>query len=98
VRVVNLPDIRDLVIIICGCLGIIALIVWTILGIWLFRRTRPILDNIETTSGNIRNMVDTIKEKFVDPAAQFMAMILGFKQIVEVIKQLFRKRQGGCDE
>lgn len=94
----TIPDIRDLIIIIYGIIGIIVLILWAILGIWLFRRIRPILDNVEVTSGNIRNMVGTIKEKFVDPAAQFMAMIMGFKQIVEVIKQLFRKRQGGCDE
>jgi hypothetical protein len=95
---VNLPDIRDLVIIIFGSLGIIVLILGTILGIWFYRRTRPILDNIEATSINLRNVVDTVKEKFVDPAAQFMAMIMGFKQIIEVIKQFFKKRQGGSDE
>ncbi len=97
-RVVTIPDIRDLIIIIYGVIGIIALILWTILGIWLFRRARPILDNVQATSGNIRNMVENIKEKIIDPAAQFMAMIMGVRQIIEFIKQLFKKGQGGSNE
>ncbi len=94
----TIPDFRDLIIIICGIIGILVLIFWTILGIWLFRRVRPILDNVQTTSSTVRNMVDTIKEKFVDPAAQFMAMIMGLRQIVELVKQFFKKGQGGSNE
>ena len=94
----TIPDFRDLIIIIYGIIGIIALILWTILGIWLFRRARPILDNIQTTSGNVKNMVESIKEKIVDPAAQFLAMFMGIRQIIETIKQFFKKEQGGSNE
>ena len=93
----TIPDLRDIIIIIYGIFGIIVFITLLVLAAWLYNRTRKILDNIETTSGEIKNMVVNIKEKFIDPATQFMTMIMGLRQIIEVIKQFFQRDQGGSN-
>ena len=92
-----IPDIRDIVIIIYGIVGIIVFILWSVLAIWLMIRTRPLLSNVEKTAVNVKEMVDNVRQKVIDPAAQFMAMIMGIKQIVEFFKQFFKRDEGGSN-
>lgn len=42
-------------------------------------------------------MVDNVRQKFIDPATQFMAIIMGVKQIVEFFKQFFKRDEGGSN-
>ena len=92
-----IPDIRDIVIIVYGIIGIIVFILWSVLAVLLMIRTRPLLNNLEKTSANLKEMVDNIRVKVIDPAAQFMAMIMGIKQIVEFFKQFFKRDEGGSN-
>jgi L-asparagine transporter-like permease len=89
----DIAGMRDIIIIIYGIIGIIVLIIVAVLGIMLYRRAQTILNNVQSTSESVKEMVANIKEKFVDPATQFMAMIMGIKQMVALVGKLFKKGQ-----
>jgi uncharacterized protein YoxC len=89
---------RDLIIVIYGFFGIIVLIFLVVLAILIYQKTRTVLNAIQSTTDDIKKVVSTIKEEFVDPLVQLMAIIQGVKQGINVISQLFRKNKGGNDE
>jgi NADH:ubiquinone oxidoreductase subunit 6 (subunit J) len=82
---------RDLIIVIYGFLGIIVLIFIVILVILVYKKTRVVLNSIQNTADDVKQVVDTIKTEFVDPLVQIMAVVQGVKQGLSVISKLFRK-------
>jgi len=82
---------RDLIIVIYGFLGIIVLIFVIIIAILIYKKTRTVLNSIQATTNEVKQIVDTIKTEFVDPIAQAMAVVQGIKQGISTISKLFRK-------
>lgn len=86
---------RDLIIVIYGFLGIIVLIFVVIIAILIYKKTRTVLNSIQATTDEVKQVVDTIKTEFIDPVVQAMAVVQGIKQGISTISKLFRKDQGG---
>ena len=82
---------RDLIIVIYGFLGIIVLIFIVILAVLIYKKTRTVLNSIQATTNEVKQIVDTIKTEFVDPVVQAMAVVQGIKQGISTISKLFRK-------
>jgi uncharacterized membrane protein len=82
---------RDLIIVIYGFLGIIVLIVVIILVALIYKKIRVVLNSIQNTTDEVKQVVDTIKTEFVDPLVQAMAVVQGIKQGLAMISKLFRK-------
>jgi uncharacterized protein YoxC len=82
---------RDLIIVIYGFLGIIVLIIVIIIAVLIYKKTRKVLDSIQATTNEVKQIVDTIKTEFVDPIVQAMAVVQGIKQGISTISKLFRK-------
>jgi hypothetical protein len=89
---------RDLIIVIYGFLGIIVLILVVILAILIYKKTRTVLNSIQRTTDDVKQVVDTIKKEFVDPLVQAMAIVQGIKQGLNMISKLFGKDKGGTNE
>jgi predicted PurR-regulated permease PerM len=86
---------RDLIIVIYGFLGIIVLIFVIIIASLIYKKTRTVLNSIQATTNEVKQIIDTIKIEFVDPIVQAMAVVQGIKQGISTISKLFRKDQGG---
>jgi hypothetical protein len=86
---------RDLIIVIYGFLGIIVLIFVIIIATLIYKKTRTVLNSIQATTNEVKQIIDTIKAEFVDPVVQAMAVVQGIKQGISTISKLFRKDQGG---
>ena len=82
---------RDLIIVIYGFLGIIVLIFVIIIATLIYKKTRTVLNSIQATTNEVKQIVDTIKTEFVDPIVQAMAVVQGIKQGLSAISKLFRK-------
>lgn len=89
---------RDLIICIYGILGIIALIVIVVLFISIYRKLTKLMDSVQTTSDNVKQLIGTIKEQWVDPMVQIAAIIQGIKQGINLISRFFKKDSGGENE
>jgi NADH:ubiquinone oxidoreductase subunit 6 (subunit J) len=87
----SIAEFRDLIIVIYGFLGIIVLIVIIILAAVIYKKTRTLLNSIQNTTNEVKQIVDTIKTEFVDPLVQIMAVVQGVKQGLSMITKLFRK-------
>ena len=72
-------------------LGIIVLILIIILAILIYKKTKSVLNSIQNTTNEVKQVVDTIKTEFVDPLVQIMAIVQGVKQGLSMISKLFRK-------
>ncbi|HEX7364000.1 MAG TPA: hypothetical protein VF366_02410 [Dehalococcoidia bacterium] len=90
---------RDLVICISGLIVMVVVIFIAILAFLLFRKVRPILDNVQATTATVREVTYTVKEELVKPVLQFSTLIRGITQGIELVSRLFKKEEheGGCN-
>lgn len=88
---------RDLIICIYGILGVIALISIAIVSLLAYKKTKEVLDYIQLTIKNANTVVDTIKDEFVDPLVQIMAIVQGIKQGLNILSRFNKKEKGGKD-
>ncbi len=90
---------RDLVICISGLIVMVVVIFIAILAFLLFRKVRPILENVQATTDTVREVTSTVKEELVKPVLQISTLIRGITQGIELVSKIFKKgeQEGGCN-
>ena len=89
---------RDLVISIFGLVATGVFIFIAVLSYSLYRRTRPILDSIKTTSATIQEISAYVGDEVVKPVSQVVALIQGIRQGMDTISKFFKKKEGGGND
>jgi hypothetical protein len=90
---------RDLVICISGLVITAVVIFIAVLAYLLYSRMRPVLDSMKATSATLQEITATVKDEVVKPAVQFVTLIRGIVQGIELASKLFKKeeQEGGCN-
>lgn len=88
---------RDLIICILGLVATGVLIFIAVLLYLFYRRTRSILDSIETISRTIRGITSYVGGEVAKPLIQVVAIIQGIRQGIDTVSKFFKKQKGGKD-
>jgi hypothetical protein len=90
---------RDLVICIWGLAMTVVVIFIAVLAYLLYSKISPVLDSMKATSATLREITSTVKDEVVKPAVQFVTLIRGIVQGIELASRLFKKeeQEGGCN-
>jgi hypothetical protein len=91
---------RDLVICISGLVITVVVIFITVLAYLLYSKIRPVLDSMKATSATIHEITSTVKDEVVKPAVQFVTLIRGIVQGIELASKLFKReeKKGDCND
>jgi len=84
---------RDLVIIIWGVIGTIALVFICVIAYLFFRRTISLIESADTVVAKVSDIVNYAEKEVIRPVSQFGAMIQGIVQGVDLFKNVFRKKE-----
>jgi hypothetical protein len=84
---------RDLVICISGLVITAVVIFIAVLAYLLFNKLRPVLDSMKATSATLQEITSTVKDEVVKPAVQFVTLIRGIVQGIELATRLFKKEE-----
>jgi hypothetical protein len=70
-----------------------------VLAYLLYSKIRPVLDSMKATSATIHEITSTVKDEVVKPVLQFVTLIRGIAQGIELASRLFKKeeKEGGCN-
>ena len=82
---------RDLIICIFGLVAIGLSIFITVLLFSLYRRVRPILESIRTTSATIEGISSCVGQEVVKPLIEVAAVAHGIRQGIDTVAKLFRR-------
>jgi len=82
---------RDLIICISGLVATGVLILVAVLSYSLYRRTRSILDSIETTSKTMQGISSYVGGEVVKPVIEVAALIQGIRQGIDTVSKFFKK-------
>ena len=91
----NIEWFRDLAIVILGFGVTIVAIFIGLLAFLLYRKLRPILDSIKTTTKKVENVSSCIEEEVSRPLAQLAAFVQGIRQAISLVSRFARKKEGG---
>lgn len=84
---------RDLVICISGLVITVVVIFIAVLAYLLFIKIKPVLDSMKATSATLHEITSTVKDEVVKPAVQFVTLIRGIVQGIELASRLFKKEE-----
>ena len=82
---------RDLIICISGLVATGALIFIAVLAYLFYKRTKPILDSIKTTSRTVEGISSYVAEEAAKPLIEVVALIQGIRQGIDIVTKFFRK-------
>ena len=83
---------RDLIICISGILVIVLLILLTILVVVIYRKSKSVLQSVEATSKNLRDISSVLQETFCTPFAGMGTFIQGISKAVTSFNKTIRKK------
>ena len=86
---------RDLAIVILGFGVTIVAIFIGVLAFMLYRKLRPILDSVKTTTKTVENISSTVAEEVSRPLAQLAAFVQGIRQAISLFSGFSRRKEGG---
>ncbi|MFQ5996529.1 MAG: hypothetical protein ACE5KP_02770 [Dehalococcoidales bacterium] len=86
---------RDLAIVILGFGVTIVAIFIGVLAFLLYRKMKPILDSVKTTTKTVENMSTTVAEEVSRPLAQLAAFVQGIRQAISLFSGFSRRKEGG---
>ena len=90
---------RDLVICILGLVIAVVAIFIAVLVYLLYKRVRSLLDSVKTISATVNEITSAVKDEIVRPVVQFVALIRGVLQGIDLVSKCFKKeeKEGGKD-
>jgi len=86
---------RDLIICISGVVAIVVLIMFAVLMVTIYRKSKSVLHSVEATSKNLQEISSVLREKIFTPFAEIGTFIHGISKVIESINKIFRKKEGG---
>ena len=84
---------RDLVLIIWGIGSTVVIVVIGVLAIMFYRRMRPALDSLKTTTKTVENITSVVGENVVGPLSKVVAFVQGMRQAANLVSQLRNKKE-----
>ncbi len=89
---------RDLVIVIFGLVGTIALVITMIVAILLYKRILKALDSVDMVAARTSDLIDYAEEEVIQPVAQVGGLIQGVIKGIGFVSKLFNKKEAKSDE
>ena len=89
---------RDLVISIFGVVAIGVSIFIAVLAYLLYRKIKPILNSVKTTTATIRKLSSYAGNEVAKPLIQVAATIQGVREGIGAVAKIFQKKKGGNDD
>ena len=86
---------RDLAIVILGFGVTIVAILIGLLAFLFYRKLRPILDSVKTTTKTVENISSCVEEEVSRPLAQLAAFVQGVRQAISLVSRSARRKEGG---
>lgn len=83
---------RDLIICISGAAVLVMSIFITVLMCLFYRRVKAVLDSIETTSKNIKEVASTVRDQVIKPVTGLTIFVQGVLRGVNAMSKFFRKK------
>ena len=83
---------RDLVLCIFGLSATVVVLFIGVLVFFCWRRIRPIIDSVKTTTRTVENLTSTVEEQVAEPLAKVAAFVQGVRQAVNLVSG-FRKNK-----
>jgi hypothetical protein len=90
---VSIEWFRDLVIIIWGLGSTVVILIIGVLAIMFYRRMRPALDSLKTTTKTVETITSVVSENVVGPLSKVVAFVQGARQAVNFVSQLRNKKE-----
>jgi len=90
---VSIEWFRDLVIIIWGLGSTVVIIIIGVLAIMFYRRMRPALDSLKTTTKTVESITSVVSENVVGPLSKVVAFVQGARQAINLVSQLRNKKE-----
>ncbi len=84
---------RDLVIVIWGSIGVLALIFICIIIFLFYRKAASLMDSADSVVVRVDGIVDYVDKEVIRPVAQMGTMIEGIIKGISLIKELFKKKE-----
>ena len=84
---------RDLVIIIWGLGSTVVILLIGVLALLLYRRMRPALDSLKTTTKTVENITTVVGEHVAGPLSKVVAFVQGVRQAASLVSQLRNKKE-----
>jgi hypothetical protein len=84
---------RDLVICIFGLGATLVVIFLGVLAFMLYRRLRPILDNVRNTTQTVQDFTSRVEEEVAGPLSKVVSFIQGVRAAVGMVGR-FTKNKG----
>ena len=91
----NIEWLRDLAICILGFGATVVIIFIGVLALLLYRKLRPILDSVKTTTKTVENISSCVEEEVTRPLAQLAAFIQGIRQALSLAGRFSKRKEGG---
>ncbi len=89
---------RDLIIVIWGIVGTIALIFICTIAYMFYRRTVTLLESADLVVAKVGDVIDFADREVLRPVAQFGTLIQGIIQGISLFKDMFKKKEEDDDE
>jgi hypothetical protein len=86
---------RDLVIVVWGLIGTLALIFISIIAFLFYKRTISLLESADIVVSRVGEIVDYADKEVIRPVVQFGTMVQGIVQGMEFISNIFKKKEAG---
>ena len=84
---------RDLVIIIFGLVGTVALVIQTLLRLQTYKRVKEVLDSVKTTTHTVEEITKTVDAELAGPLGQVVSVLRGVREGLGFFSS-FRRKKG----
>jgi len=90
---VSIEWFRDFIIIIWGIGSTAVMLLIGVLAIMFYRRIRPALDSLKTTTKTVENITSVVGENVAGPLSKVVAFVQGMRQAATLVSQLRNKKE-----
>jgi len=90
---VSIEWFRDFIIIIWGIGSTAVMVLIGVLAIMFYRRMRPALDSLRTTTKTVENITSVVGEQVAGPLSKMVAFVQGIRQATSLVSQLRNKKE-----
>jgi hypothetical protein len=84
---------RDVIIVIWGTVGTLALIFICTIVYLFYKRTMSLLESADVVVAKVGDVIDFADREVLRPVAQFGALIQGIIQGISLFKDMFKKKE-----
>jgi hypothetical protein len=87
----TMAELRDLIIIIAGIVGMAGIVIIVVLAFKLYARLKPILDSIEKATKAVARVTSGIEEAVGKPLTQILSFVQGVRSALGFVKKFTGK-------